>query len=168
MVLYVQMDQHAIDYIALEHAAKDKFGMVVDVDKVIVDQVDVARSVKATVFLTKKKQLLCYISGATKLNLGDIRKITTRMGIKAELYMPPKGRPKYFDEVAVEQFKAVFPGRRPTADQDLAYYRTLAPYNPALILVHEVKDGTIYQFDPDARTHWRPAAKFAYRRIKTS
>lgn len=162
------MNSGQIDLIALERAAKEQFGFVADVDKVIVHEADVARSVKATVFLTKKKQLICYIHGQERLNLGDIRKITTRMGLKAELFMPPKGRPNYFEEVAVEQFRAVFPGRRPTADEDLAYYRTLAPYNPALILVHEVKDGVIYQFDPDARTHWRAAAKFAYRRIKTS
>ncbi len=162
------MDSHTIDYIALEQAAKDKFGYVVDIDKVIAEEIDVARSVKATVYLTKKKQLLCYIHGTARLKLGDIRKIISRMGLKAELYMPPKGRPHYFDDVALEQFKAVFPGRRPTDEQDLAYYRTLALYNPALVLIHEVKEGQIYQFDPDARTHWRPAAKFAYRRIKTS
>ncbi|HTK39790.1 MAG TPA: hypothetical protein VL362_02900 [Patescibacteria group bacterium] len=162
------MDKHTIDAIALEQAAKDKFGFIVDVDTVIVDEADIARSVKATVYLTKKKQLLCYMHGATKLTLGDVRKLATRMGFKIELCLPPKGRPKYFDELAEEQFRAVFPGRRPASDEDLAYYRTLAPYNPALILIAEVRDGTIYQFDPDARTSWRPAAKFAYRRIKTS
>lgn len=162
------MNGGQIDLIALERAAKEQFGFAIDIDKVIVNNVDVARSVKATVFLTKKKQLLCYIHGQERLNLGSIRKIITRMGLKAELYVPPKGRPNYFEELAVEQFRAVFPGRKPTADEDLAYYRTLAPYNPALILIHEVKDGIIYQFDPDARTHWRVATKFAYRRIKTS
>lgn len=162
------MNGGQIDLIALERAAKEQFGFAIDIDKVIVNNVDVARSVKATVFLTKKKQLLCYIHGQERLNLGGIRKIVTRMGLKAELYVPPKGRPNYFEELAVEQFRAVFPGRKPTADEDLAYYRTLAPYNPALILIHEVKDGIIYQFDPDARTHWRVATKFAYRRIRTS
>lgn len=162
------MNSGQIDLIALERAAKEQFGLVIDVDKVIVPNVNVARSVRATVFLTKKKQLFGYIQGQQRLNLGDIRKIVSRMGLKAEWYVPPKGRPKYFDELAIEQFRTVFPGRKPTADEDLAYYRTLAPYNPALILIHEVKDGVIYQFDPDARTHWRVATKFAYRRIKTS
>lgn len=162
------MDAKAIDYIALERAAKERFGFAADVDKIILHDVDVARSVRATVYLTKKKQLLCYIHGASKLNYGDIRKIISRMGLKAELYIPPRGRPKYFDEVALTQFKSVFPGRNPVADEDLSYYRTLASYNPALVLIHEVRDGHIYQFDPDARTHWRVATKFAYRRIKTS
>ncbi len=152
----------------LERSTREQFGVGFDVDKVIARDVDVSRSVQATIYLTKKKQLFCYIHGSAKLTLGDIRKIVSRMGLKAELYVPPKGQPSYFDDIAVKQFRSVFPGRTPVADDDLAYYRTLAPYNPALILIHEVKDGHIYQFDPDARTHWRVATKFAYRRILTS
>lgn len=30
---------------------------------------------------------------------------------------------------------------------DIIYYRTLDPYNPALVLISEVKNGEIYQFD---------------------
>lgn len=162
------MNDMLYDEMALEQAAKQQFGLDVEVGKIIVGNVDVARSVKATLFLSKKKQLLCYIHGHSKLTLGEVRKIITRMGLKAELFMPPKGQPTYFDDVALEQFRSVFPGRSPLAEEDLAYYRTLARYNPALVLISEVRDGNVYQFDPDARTHWRVAAKFAYRRIKTS
>ena len=35
-------------------------------------------------------------------------------------------------------------------------------------LIEEVRDGTLYQADHDARGGWRPATKFTYRRIKTS
>jgi hypothetical protein len=35
-------------------------------------------------------------------------------------------------------------------------------------MISEVKNGEIYQYDADARGGWRPHAKFAYRRIKTS
>lgn len=162
------MNESVYGEIALEHAAKAQFGVDAEIAKLIVSDVDVARSAQASVFLTRKKQLFCYVHGDSKLTLGEVKKIITRMGMKAELFLPPKGQPTYFDDIAREQFISVFPGRRPAADQDLAYYRTLARYNPALVLIHEVKDGHIYQFDPDAHTHWRVAAKFAYRRIKTS
>lgn len=162
------MKEGQIDHIALEQAAKDKFGFDVEVGKIIVSDVDVARNVRATVYLSKKKQLLCYIHGTTKLTLGDISKLVTRMGLKAELYMPPKGQGTYFDDIGRERFREVFPGRGHITDQDIQFYRTLAPYNPALVLISEVRDGHIYQFDPDARTNWRVAAKFAYRRIRTS
>ena len=152
----------------LVESVKSQFGMNIDLHSVIVEEIDVARAVKATVFLTKKKQLLCYIEGHSKLLLGDVQKIIARMGLRAELYMPPKGRPHYFDDIATELFRDVFPGRSVANDSDLMFYRTLAPYNPALVLVSEVKDGHIYQFDADASSNWRVATKFTYRRIKTS
>ena len=90
------------------------------------------------------------------------------MDLKAELFIPPKGRPQYFDEVGRSKFREVFPGRKHISDEDLIFYRTLVPYNPALVLISEVKNGHVYQFDSDSNTKWRVAAKFAYRRIKTS
>ncbi len=167
MIILYMINQW-LDDIALEEAAKSGFGVIVDVDSIIVQEVDVGRAVKASVYLNKKKQLYCYIHGHSKLTLGDIKKIVSRMGLKADIYFPPKGQPQYFDEIGRSRFREVFPGRGHITDQDIAYYRTLASYNPALVLISEVKNGVIYQYDSDARTSWRPAAKFAYRRIKTS
>ena len=151
---------------ALEQIAKSKFGMSVDIDFVVARSVPVGRVAEATLFLTTKKQLYLYVTGTSKLLFGDIQKIVSRMGLVAELYLPPKGQPGYFDEIGRNKFKAVFPGRSNPADSDLLYYRTLAPYNPALIQISEVKNGEVKQFDVDAKTNWRVAAKFAYRRIK--
>lgn len=162
------MDDSWLDDMALERELKAEFGMNVDIDKLIVHGVDVSRASRATLLLTKKKQLLCYVRGHSKLQLADVKKIISRMGLRAEQYIPPKGQPNYFDDIGREHFKTVFPGRRPTTDRDIAYYRTLAPYNPALAIISEVRDGVVYQFDSDSRSQWRPAAKFAYRRIKTS
>lgn len=153
---------------AIERIVKDKFGVSVDIDQVIVRSADVSRTATATVFLTKKKQLMVFISGNSKLLLSDIKKITSRMGFKAELYFPPKGQPDYFDVIGREKFRDVFPGRGHISDQDIVFYRTLAPYNPALILISEVKNGEIYMYDSYSRSEWRVAARFAYRRIKTS
>lgn len=157
-----------LDDFALEKLAREQFGAELDVDTVILRRASVGGGVYATVFLTSKKQLCCYISGPARLLLSDIKKVIARMGLKAELYYPPKGRPQYFDEVARDKFRDVFPGRRDVHDEDLVFYRTLAPYCPALVQISEVRDGTIYCADHDARTGWRPAVKFAYRRIRTS
>lgn len=153
---------------AIERIAKEKFGVTVDVDQVIMRSADVSRTATATVFLTKKKQLMVFINGNSKLLLSDIKKIVSRMGLKAELYFPPKGQPDYFDMIGREKFRDVFPGRVHITDTDIVFYRTLAPYNPALVLISEVKGGEIYQYDSDSRDSWRVAARFAYRRIKTS
>ncbi len=162
------MNGDIYDDLALEREAKERFGMALEVDKVIVRNVDVGRGAKATVYLTKKKQLIGYIHGPARLLLSDVKKIASRMGLKVEMYMPPKNQPNYFDEIGREKFRGVFPGRGSITDSDIVFYRTLAPYSPALLLISEVKDGNIYQADSDARGGWRVSAKFAYRRIKTS
>lgn len=162
------MNDEIYDDLALERIIKDRFGLVIDIDQVIVRQVEVSRTAHATILLSKKKQLLLYIGGHSRLLLGDVKKIVSRMGLKAELYFPPKGQPEYFDYIGREKFQAVFPGRSHISEDDITFYKTLAPYSPALVLISEVKDGHIYQYDSDARNQWRVAAKFAYRRIKTS
>lgn len=162
------MNDDIYDDLALEREAKERFGLAVEVSKVVLRNASVGSGAKATVYLTKKKQLVCYIHGPARLLLSDVKKIATRMGIRVEAYLPPKGQPTYFDDIGLAKFHEVFPGRNVLTDADLMFYRTLAPYSPALLLVSEVKDGHIYQADSDARSGWRIGAKFAYRRIKTS
>lgn len=156
------------DEVALESAMKESFGIDVDIRQSIVLRMPVGRSMEATLFLTTKKQLYLYISGQSKVSLGDIKKIVSRMGLRAELFIPPKGRPHYFEEVGLIKFHEVFPGRKHVGNEDIDFYKTLATYNPALVLISEVKDGAIYQYDSDFKGNWRVATKFSYKRIKTS
>jgi hypothetical protein len=162
------MRDEIYDDMALEQICKERFGVDAEVAQVILRQADVSRSATATVFLTKKKQLLVFVNGHSRLLLSDVKKIISRMGLKAELYFPPKGQPDYFDAIGRDKFREVFPGRGHISDDDIIFYRTLAPYNPGLVLVNEVKNGEIYKYDSDAKNDWRLAARFAYRRIKTS
>jgi hypothetical protein len=162
------MRDEIYDDMALEQICKERFGVDAEITQVILRGADVSRSATATVFLTKKKQLLVYVHGHSRLLLSDVKKIVARMGLKAELYFPPKGQPDYFDVIGREKFRSVFPGRGHIGEDDIIFYRTLAPYNPGLILISEVKNGEIYKYDSDAKNDWRLAAKFAYRRIKTS
>jgi len=156
------------DELALERSIKEQFGVDGDMNHIIVYRVPVSPIADATLFLTSKKQLFLFISGQSKLLFGDIKKIISRMGLRAETYFPPKGRPDYFNQVGRTKFYDVFPGRKNISDQELIYYRTLAPYNPALVLIDEIKDGHVYQYDSDSTTGWRVATRFAYRRMKTS
>ena len=162
------MNDNIYDDMALEHIAREQFGLKIDIDTVIVRQIPVSHTAEATVFLTAKKQLFVYVTAQSKMVLSDVKKIVTRMGLKAELFLPPKGEPDYFDEIGRAKFRDVFPSRANPTAQDILFYRTLAPYNPALVQIHEVVGGEIKQFDTDASSSWRVAARFAYRRIKTS
>jgi hypothetical protein len=156
------------DELALERSVKEHFGVDVDVRHVIVFKIPVSQTATASLFLSSNKQLLLHISGQSKLLFGDIKKIVSKMGLGAERFFPPQGRPNYFDEIGQHKFHDVFPGRKNITDADINFYRLLAPYNPALVLISEVKDGNVYQFDSDSTTNWRVATKFSYRRIKTS
>lgn len=162
------MTNEIYDDVRLERTLVDHFGVHTEVGQMIARHIDVSKGAYATVFLSNKKQLYCYIEGSSRLVLGDVRKIITHIGLRAETYFPPKGRSKYFDEIGLQKFQGVFPGRREVHGADLVFYRTLAPYSPALIMVREVKNGIIYCADSDAVSGWRPAARFAYRRIRTS
>lgn len=162
------MNNEIYDDLAIEREIQERFGVHADIAQVIARGLPVSRTATATVFLTGKKQLYAYIKGQSKLTLGDVTKAVKRMGLVAELYLPPKNQPEYFESLAVERMRRVFPGRRDFSEEDLRFYRTLAPYNPALLVVHEIVGGQINQYDSDASGDWRPAVKFAYRRIKTS
>ena len=164
----IVMSDKMYEELALERSIKDKFGIDADIRQAIVFKVPVSHTAEATLFLTSKKQLYLYIFGESKLLLGDVKKIVARMGLKADTYLPPKGRPHYFTEVGSAKFRDVFPGRSHITDDDIVFYKTLSPYNPALILISEVTSGVVHQFDADSTSGWRAAAKFAYRRIKTS
>lgn len=156
------------DATVLSKKIKSLFGVDLDIAKIVVANSPVSQTTDATLFLSNKKQLYVYVSGQSRLLLGDIKKMVNRMGLKSELFFPPKGRPDYFNEIAKQKFCEVFPGRTAVCDDDLSYYRTLVPYGPALILVSEVKNGEIYRFDSDSKSNWRLAVKFAYRKIKTN
>jgi hypothetical protein len=162
------MNEHVFHNIELERALKTMFGVDAEIEAVIGRRFPVSRTAEATLFLTNKKQLFLFVSSQSKLVLGDVQKIVARVGLKAERYVPPKDRPHYFDEVGTRLFREVFPGRTNISAQDIAFYRTLAPYSPALILISEVKSGVVNQFDSDNTGGWRVLVKFAYRRIKTS
>ena len=161
------MNADIYDDMAIEAIATEHFGKRFDIEKVIVRSIPTTHTTVASVFLTSKNQLYALVHGKAPLTLGDVRKILKRMGLEAEAYLPPANRPNYFDDIAVEKFKSVYPGRHDISDADLRYYRLSALYNPALVLISGVKEGTIRQFDSSDSSNWRVAAKFAYKRIKT-
>ena len=162
------MSDRMYDELSIERAIREYFGIEADIRQSIVFRVPVSPTAEATLFLNHNKQLYLYITGKSKLVLSDVKKLVAKMGLKADVYIPPKGRPQYFDEVGRAKFHEIFPGRKNISAEDIIYYKTLTPYNPALILISEVKDGRIYQYDSDSNTGWRVSAKFSYRRIKTS
>ena len=168
MCYYNYMNNDIYDDIAIEGMMKDSFGVEAEIEKVYARSIPAGRTVQATVFLTTKNKLYALVSGSAPLTLGDVRKILIRMGLRAESYVPPIGQPHYFNDMAVERFKSVYPGRHDITDADLRFYRLATMYNPALVVISEITMNIINQFDPSADTGWRPAVKAHYKRIKTN
>ncbi len=164
--IYVN-NEEIIDELALESAAKHKFGVAIEINKIIARNFPVGASTYATLFLSKKNHLYCYIYGSARHKLGEISKICNRIGIKPEIYFPPNAQVDYFNRLALEKFNLVFPGFKHPTDNDLRYYRTLVPYSPALIKVGEIKNGVIYCADSDAKNGWRPFKRLSYSHIYT-
>lgn len=160
------MNDEIFSDLAIETAAHDVFGLKLEVGRMIVRDVPVSIVSSASVFLDTKKHLYAYISGQAPLVLGDIQKIIARMGLTAEEYLPPGDEPDYFNRIGTEKFREVFPSRTVTnPDYDLQYYRTLAPYNPALVRIARIKGGDIMGFVSESQD-WRKVAEYSYARIK--
>lgn len=134
-----------------------QFGYANGLHKILLKNASVGHMAIASVFQDKSKNIYVYISSPTKLMISDIRKILSNMNLKAEYFLPPKNNPSYFTDLATKKFKEVFPGRKTISTEDLRFYKTLIPYNPALVKIAEIKDGVIKIYDPDAKTNWRPA-----------
>ena len=143
-----------------------EFGEFLKIREIIADRIALSRSAYLTVFLTDDDRLYAFITAKSHLLLDDVVKMLHRAGIIAEFYFPPIGRDDYFYEMGLARFKQVYPGRRTATEQDLAFYKTLAPYNPALALVRRIKDGRIRTFDTDVKGGWRTYCKYYYNKIK--
>jgi hypothetical protein len=164
-----KMTDEILDDYSIERLAQEEFGIKVDIKQVVVRNAPTGRNSAGTLFLTTDNKLYLYIKAQATMLLDDVRKIVGRMGLEADDYLPPHGDKQYFDDVALDRFRSTFPGRTlVSADDDLRFYKQLAPYNPALVRIAAVKTpGNIKQWDPDS-SDWRIAATLHYRRIKTS
>lgn len=151
----------------IEKSILKVFRKKLDVKQVIVRDIPTSRTSQATLFVTENNQMYLYVVAEASMILDDVRKIIHRMGLEAEEFCPPAGDKGYFDAVGAEKFRNVFPGRTAASENDIRFYKLLAPYNPALVRIGAVKTGEIKQFEQDSG-QWRHAARFSYRKVTPS
>lgn len=162
------MIDDAVRDMAIEEIVQKQFGLQVAVKQMIAREIPVSRTATVTIFLTPKHQVFALFQATAAMTLGDVGAMAKRMSLTISEYIPPHHDTTYFQTVAKEKFLHVYPGRRVIQDDELRFYKKLVPYNPALLLVEEVKNDVIMQYDSDASGGWRPSVRFAYRRIRTS
>lgn len=162
------MIDEMVSDLAVEEMVKKQFGLQVDVKQMVARDMPVSRTATVSVFLTPKHQLFALVRATANLTLGDVEKMAKCMGILVAEYLPPHHDATYFKTVARQKSSSVYPGRHNIDESELRFYKKLTPYNPGLLLIEEIKDGVLLQYDSDASGGWRPAVRFAYRRIRTS
>ena len=160
------MNSEILDDIALEKICKERFNISLTIAEVIVRGMPTATAARATIFATSNRQVYVFISSQSSLVLDDVRKMIQRMQCEAEGFVTPHGEADYFDRIGREKFKVMFPGKHIIGEEDLRYYKNLAPYNPALVLLNKIK-GEIRGYDAESRI-WRKAKDYAYSKIKPS
>ena len=139
----------------LERRIYAVFKLDINIKAVIAERIPVSRSANATVFLTNKQLLFCFVDSPMRLTLGDVKKIMSRMGLKVQQFIAPDANVDYFDQIARDKFNETFPGRIAVSDDALAQ-------------ISEVTSGVIKQYDSTAVGNWRPSVRFSYRRLQTS
>ncbi|HVI69533.1 MAG TPA: hypothetical protein VM581_03675 [Magnetospirillaceae bacterium] len=160
------MNEALLDDLAIEKTCKEQFDRTLDVADVIVRGMPAGVATRATLFVTTKGQVFLFVVSQSSLVLDDVRKIVHRMQCEAEVFVPPHGEQEYFERIGRAKFKVMFPGKHIVGEDDLRYYKNLAPYNPALILLSRVK-GEVRGFEVESKT-WRKAKDYTYSKIRTT
>jgi hypothetical protein len=160
------MNDAMLDDMAIEKSCKERFGVTLDIAEAIVRGVPAGVATRATLFATTNHQVYAYIYSQSGLVLDDVRKIIARMQCEAQTFLPPYAEADYFDRIGRQKFKVMFPGKPILGEDDLRYYKNLAAYNPALVLISKVK-GEIRGFDVASKS-WRKVKDYAYSKIKPS
>jgi hypothetical protein len=159
------MNEEMLGDIAIEKSCKERFGVSVDIAEVIVRGVQSGVASQSTIFKTTNGQVWLYVASQSALLLDDVQKIVNRMNVEAELFVPPHGETDYFARIGREKFKTLFPGKHITSEDDLRYYKKLAPYNPALIRLSRIK-GEIRAYNTQSK-NWHKNREYNYSKIKT-
>jgi hypothetical protein len=161
----LRMNDEIFSDLAIERTAKERFGLNIDIAEVIARGVQTGTASQGTVFKTTNGQVWLYITSQSSLLLDDVQKIVNRMNVEAELFCPPHGEADYFTRIGRDKFRLMFPGKPIVGDDDLRYYKRLAPYNPALVRLSKIK-GEIRGYQVQGRS-WHKVKEYNFSRIKT-
>lgn len=147
-----------------EKDCRDYFGVDLKIKNIILDDAPTSKNSHTTVFKTDHNVIYALCSSDNPLILADIKSIIRLMGMKAEYFLPPSADSDYFFNFGQKAFLDIFPGRKAGTDQEISYYKTLAPYSPALVRISRI-NGEIRRYDKIWQ-EWQSAIKFSYLRMQ--
>ena len=85
----------------LERRIYALFKLDINIKAVIAERIPVSRSANATVFLTNKQLLFCFVDSPMRLTLGDVKKIMSRMGLKVQQFIAPDANVDYLPKTLI-------------------------------------------------------------------
>ncbi len=148
----------------IERICRDYFCVNLKINKILLNNAPTGNKSYSTVFQDDKNDIFTLCKSDSVLTFADVKNIIKQMGMKPEEYFSPNADEDYFNNYAKMSFQAVFPGRKFLLEQDTNFYKSFAPYSPALVKIAKV-EGEIRHFDLDWNK-WISAADFSYYRVK--
>lgn len=150
----------------LKQLIAEQFDVKLDIAEFVLRAAPVGASAQATLFKTVNNHMYLYVLSQSAQVLGDMHTVVRRMNCEADITYPPHGEDDYFGRIARDKFKIMFPGKHITSDEDLRYYKTITPYNPALFRLSKIK-GELRGLDRETK-QWRKIKDYSYSKIQTS
>ena len=144
----------------IQNICKNYFGVNLNINDIILDSIPSSKSSNMTLFKTNDDTIYALCLSEKPLTLADIKNIISSMGIKADSFLPPNADQDYFSRYGQQIFQSVFPGHKQGTDQDISFYKTLAPYSPALIKVSRI-NGIIRKYNNNWQ-QWQNALELSY------
>lgn len=123
------------------------FSIKIRVKKIVTRKLLISKNTHLIIFYSQKGTLYGLLSSLNNLDLIDIQKMIKASGIEADYYLPPKGDINYFINFGKKKYQTHFPAKTEINNQDIEFYQTLAPYNPALFKINKINRKIKYK-DP--------------------
>lgn len=142
------------------------FNIEPDIKELILDSAPSSNNTNTTIFETSTDEVYALCLSEKALTLADVKSIMRSMGIKADSFLAPKGDEDYFLKYGQRIYKSVFPAKKLTNEQDIEFYKTLAPYSPALIKVAKI-NGIIRKYNTNWH-QWQKALELNYIKSKVA
>jgi len=143
---------------------RDHFNVSLPIKEVLFDDIETGPNSYCVLFRTQKNDIYALFQSTSKQTFADVKRAAKAMGLNVEGYFAPYGDRSHFTRYGFAAFQDAYPGRNSWTAQEARYYKTLAPYAPALVRVSRV-NGEIRRFNSHD-SHWHKVFDFKYAKMK--
>lgn len=148
----------------VENFCKSNFDVDLRIKDFLLFEAPTSHSSRTTIIKSERNVIYALCQSDDAMSLADVKSLIKSMGMEADEYLPPGGDRDYFLRFGYRLFRSVFPNLKPNSAKEIAYYKTLTPYSPALVKISKI-NGEIRQYNKIWR-QWQKALDFSYLRTQ--